>query len=172
MSKLPADTDWKPLVTSWFCGGSLTPTLMTTNGRIYGKAALRRLAKDDRTVEFRSEVVKGTAFLLKRVAQWSTVDCHRTPTNAGGATLTLDGKRGDSGRAASHFYTGLEQLAIRHCCRHATGLQAIIFDGFHAAQQDTARLEKHIADSSFQHLGFPLTLRLKAEPLATASLPY
>lgn len=171
VSKLPPTTDFKPLVNSWFTGGSLSPSLMTESGRTYGKPAMRRLAKDERAVALRKEIATGMKWLLKHAAKWDSANGQRTLTNAVGCELVLKGKRGDSGRAYSHYLTGYEQFAIRQMCSRTASLQAVIYDGFIAKPLNTAMLEKHVQVASRQHFGFSLGLRLKAETLGT-QLPY
>lgn len=61
---------------------------------------------------------------------------------------------------------GYEQLAIRAMCRAATGLTAIVYDGFLTAiPQDVAALEAAARSECVKVLGFDLRLTLKEKAL-------
>jgi len=161
---------FKPLVSSFFTGGSLSTSPNTSNGQAFGGDVMARLASDDITVRLYREIQHGMKRLIDQTP--SEKDGPASVfTNAVGARLSVTGERRDFGRLSAHLLTGYEQFAVREFCGQAEGLQGIIYDGFIAKPQEAPALEDHVRRRSKELLGVTLDLRLKRDDALSDAMP-
>ena len=156
--------DFKSITTSWLTGGVLSSSPRTAGARTVGRAAMEFLQADLQAQELHQETIQTLGRVIPEVTEMVR-DGRRTVTvNAVGQARETQGL--SMGKVISHILTGFEQFAIRAACRSATGLQAIIYDGFIAAPQAVAPMEAAIREESARRLGLTLNLRLKRAPFS------
>jgi hypothetical protein len=156
----------KKVALSWLTGGTRSAFLRTQNAKLLGIDAMRRLQDDARTTDLYREIQNGMKRVIKEVLVPETDGKDRCHVNAVGATLQAEGTSRDFGRLCAHALTGFEQFAIREMCRQATGIQAVIYDGFIAPPQPAEPLEEHVKRRSAEELGITLDLQLQQADLS------
>jgi hypothetical protein len=149
--------DFKCVVLSLFTGGTLNPDKpWAESTRRLGRDAVVKLASDSFAGALVHEIQTGMKVVVAHL------QCNKW-RNAVGAVLESTKRRSFS-KASAHALFGFEQLAIQATCQHATGLQAIVFDGFIAQPQEVEPLNTAIRETSVARCGFALDLTLKATP--------
>lgn len=163
--------DFKPVVLSFLTGGQLSQSPDTANAQLLSPRVVAELQRDKYAVGLRDEIQSGMRRAVIAAASLPDGNGIVRVQNAIGKTLTLTdsefGGHGNGwGRAASHLLTGFEQYAIRHVCKYVHNLQAIIYDGFIAPEQDIAQLNAHLADLDTGFMGLRLNLTLSSTDLS------
>lgn len=153
--------DFKSVTSSWFTGGNLSSCQRTHGAQLVGSETMQRLVADRFTVALYREVREGMKRVVRDIGSWQTDGAKKVLVNAVGATYPPEGAKVTFGGQCCHILTGYEQYAIRSMCHKATGLQAIIYDGYVASPQDTRALEEELRQDASRELGVDLQLHLK-----------
>ena len=143
-------------------GGPVSASKFTAIGKLLGRDGVCAFRRNSFVRDLKTETSSGMRTLIERAATGS-----RKLVNAVGMPLDLTDTK--HSQQAAHLLMGVEQAAIRAMCAQAVGLRGVIYDAMIAAPQNTAALEK-TADAYFREtFGFPLRLRLVAEPFAASA---
>jgi hypothetical protein len=150
-------------------GAKMTTSTKSTLGSLVGYKGAEAFLKDDFVRAFLAEIGHlGKALLTwsasgNGVERWGPDGFH----NAVGKHLPLvetDGRKTNKGQRLSHLLTGYEAWVL-NAVLEGEKPEVLCFDGWIGPKVETARLEEKIREASFASFGFPLEMKLKAEPL-------
>ena len=154
--------DFKSVVVSFLNGGTLSTSKHTASGRLLGGETMRTLMNRPDAQALQREISEGVKRIIAGATRERTTTAHSL-VNAAGSVLQRDCTT-STGRQAAHLLTGYEQFAIRAMLTDETEVRAIVYDGFIAPPLDLQVLEDRVTRAAMSQLGFPLELRLRAEP--------
>jgi hypothetical protein len=150
-------------------GGTMTSSTNSTLGSALGNEGAVAVLKDDFVRAFLAEDRHlGKALLAwsasgNGIERWGPDGFH----NAVGKHLPLvgtDGRKTKNGQRLSHLLTGYEAWVL-NAVLEGEKPEVLCFDGWVGPKVETARLEEKIREASAASFGFPLEMKLKAEPL-------
>lgn len=150
---------FKSIIVSFLNGGKLSASQHTASGRLLGAEAMRRFMGCPHAQALQREIREGIKAIVTRETKEHTA---HSLVNAVGCTLRLNSTT-SMGKRSAHLLTGYEQFSIREMLAGVEGVQGIIYDGFLARSLDTTALEQRVTAASTAQLGFPLTVKLRAE---------
>jgi len=150
-------------------GGRMTTSTKSTLRSLVAYEGAEAFLKDDFVRAFLAENRNLGKALLKwsksgnGVEQWRPDGFH----NAVGKHLPLveaDGRKKEKGQMLSHLLTGYEAWVL-NAVLEGERPEVLCFDGWVGPSLEVGRLEEKIRQASVASFGFPLEMKLKAEPL-------
>jgi hypothetical protein len=145
---------------SWLTGGQLSEYHGAAADAI-GPEGVRVLRDDTDAQRLRQEAGAVMKEITARALTAVSDGKETVYLNAVGAVLRPSKGRKGFHQKCAHVLAGFEQFAIRRVCKEVRDLQAIVFDGFIAPDQDHSAWSALIERESNEALGIPLRLHLE-----------